>query len=178
MKHIVLLLGCLLVMPTAIHAGELYRWVDKSGKVHYGDAPATEALQVERKKFSSPATQGDEDLPYETRLAQQHFPVMLYKASNCGEPCQQARDFLDKRGIPFTEKTLLTQEEIDDFKKQSGSDQSPTLAVGKAYLKGFQAEAWGSELDIAGYPKTAPYRAPRTPPAAASQVAPANPAAQ
>jgi glutaredoxin len=178
MKRIVLLLGCLLVIPIGIHAGELYRWVDKSGKVHYGDAPATEAVQVERKKFYSPATQGGEDLSYETRRAQQNFPVTLYTASNCIESCQQARNFLNKRGIPFTEKTLLTKEEIDDFKQQSGSDQSPTLAVGKTYLIGFQAEAWGSELDIASYPETAPYRAPKTLPAAASQVAPANPAAQ
>ena len=177
MKHIVLLLGCLLVVPTGIHAGELYRWVDKSGKVHYGDAPATEAVQVERKKFYSPATPGDEDLPYETRLARQSFPVTLYTADNCVEPCQHARDFLNKRGIPFTEKTLLTKEEMDDFKKQSGSDQFPMLAVGKTYLKGFQAGQWGSELDIAGYPKTVPYRAPRKSPAA-SQVAPAKPAAQ
>ena len=164
-------------MPTGIHAGELYRWVDKSGKVHYGDAPATEAVGVERKKLS-PDTPDGEDLPYETRRAQQNFPVVLYTASNCGEPCQQARDFLSKRGIPFAEKTLRTKEEIDDFKQKSDIDHSPTLAVGKTYLEGFQSAQWGSELDIAGYPQTAPYRAPRTLPAAASQVAPANPAAQ
>ncbi|MDE2117392.1 MAG: glutaredoxin family protein [Betaproteobacteria bacterium] len=163
MKRTILLLGCWLAMPIAIHAGELYRWVDKSGKVHYGDAPATEAAQVERKKFFSPATQGNEDLPYETRLARQNFPVTLYTANNCIEPCQHAHDFLNKRGIPYTEKTLLTKEEMDDFKKQSGSDQFPMLAVGKTYLKGFQAEAWGSELDIAGYPKALLYRPPQAP---------------
>lgn len=178
MKHIVLLLGFLLMLPISTHAGELYRWVDKSGKVHYGDAPATDAAQIQRKKFYSPATQGDEDLPYETRLAQQNFPVTLYMASDCSGPCQKGRDFLNKRGIPFTEKILLTQKEIDDFKQQSGTDQVPTLAVGKAYLIGFHAEQWDSELDITGYPKTAPYRAPKMLPAAASQVAPAKPAAQ
>ena len=177
MKRIVLLLGCLLWMQIGSQAGELYRWVDKSGKIHYGDTPAGEAAQVERKKFYSPATQGDEDLPYETRLAQQNFPVSLYVASDCSGPCQQARDFLNKRGIPFTEKTLLTQKEIDDFREQSGTDQVPTLAVGKTYLKSFEAEQWNGELDIVGYPKTAPYRALRMRPVAASQVAPANPAA-
>lgn len=176
MKHMVLLLGCLLVMPTGIHAGELYRWVDKSGKVHYGDAPTAGAEQIERKKFN--VTQDGEEMPYETRLAQRNFPVTLYTAGNCIEPCQHARDFLSKRGIPFTEKTLLTKMEMDDFKKQSGSDQFPTLAVGKTYLIGFQAGQWNSELDITGYPKTPPYRAPNILPAAASQVAPANPAAQ
>ena len=167
MKRTVLLLGCLLMMSIGIHAGELYRWVDKSGKVHYGDAPATEAVQIERKKPPFSATQNGEDLPYETRLAQQNFPVTIYAASNCSEPCQQARDFLSHRGIPFTGKTLLTQKEIDDFRQQSGSDQSPTLAVGRTYLKGFQADEWNRELDIAGYPKTAPYRAPKASPATA-----------
>ncbi len=176
MKRIVLLLGCLLLMPVSIHAGELYRWVDKFGKVHYGDAPTAEAEQIERMKFS--AIYDGEDMPYETRLAQQNFSVTFYAASNCIEPCQQARDFLNQRGIPFTEKALLTQKEIDDFKQQSGSDMSPTLAVGKTYLKGFEAEQWNSELDIAGYPKTASYRSSKTLPAAASQVAPTNPAAQ
>jgi len=161
LKRIVLLFCCLLLMPTGIHAGELYRWVDKSGKVHYGDVPASEAEQIERKKFSSPATQDSEDLPYETRRAQQNFPVTLYTASNCIELCQKARDFLNKRGIPFTEKYLVTQEEINDFIKQSGSDQSPTLAVGKTFLKGFQAEQWNSELDIVGYPKVLLYRPPK-----------------
>lgn len=161
MKHIISLLGCLLGMSIGVHAGELYRWVDKSGKVHYGEAPATEAAQVERKKFYAPATQGGEDLPYETRRAQQSFPVMLYTAGNCTDPCQQARDFLNKRGIPFTEKTLLTQKEVDDFKQQSGSEQAPTLAVGKTYLKGFEAGQWNSELDIAGYPKALLYRPPQ-----------------
>ena len=159
MKRVVLLLGCLMLAPTSNYAGELYRWVDKSGKVHYGDAPASEAVQVERKKFA--VTQDGEDIPYESYLARQNFPVTLYTADNCVEPCQQARDFLDKRGIPFTEKALLTQKDVDDFKQQSGSEQAPTLAVGKTYLKGFEAGQWNSELDIAGYPKTLLYRPPQ-----------------
>jgi len=158
MKRVVLLLGCLMLMPASNYAGELYRWMDKSGKVHYGDVPASEAVQVERKKF---AVKDGEDMPYESYLARQNFPVTLYVADNCVEPCQQARDFLDKRGIPFTEKTLLTQKDLDDFKKLSGSEQAPTLAVGKTYLKGFEPGQWNSELDIAGYPKTLPYRPPQ-----------------
>ena len=176
MKCIVLLLSCLLLMPIGTHAGKLYRWVDKSGKVHYGDAPTAEAAQVERMKFFD--SQEGDDLPYETRRAQQNFPVTLYVTNNCNEPCQQARNLLNKRGIPFGEKMLLTQKEIDDFRQESGSDESPTLVVGKTYLKGFGAEQWNGELDIAGYPRIAPYHVPKALPAAASRVAPANPAAQ
>lgn len=161
MKNIVLLLGCLLLVPTGIHAGELYRWVDKSGKVHYSDAPAGESVPVERKKFSD--TQNGDNLPYESRRAQQSFPVTLYTADNCIAPCEQARDLLNKRGIPFAEKKLLTQKEIDEFRQQSGSNESPVLAVGKAYLSGFEEGQWNSELDIAGYPKALRYRPSQAP---------------
>jgi len=182
MKRIVLLLSCLAMMPSGAQADELYRWVDAQGKVHYGDVPPADATQVTTIKSPAAAATPGEDLPYETRRAQQNFPVTLYVADNCVEACNQARELLGKRGIPFSEKLLITQEDIDAFKALSGSDGVPTLAVGKAFLKGFLAEQWHGELDIAGYPKTAPYRPagvlPASAPAAASQVAPANPAAQ
>jgi len=181
MKRIVLLLSCLAMMPSGAQADELYRWVDAKGKVHYGDVPPADAAQVTTIK--SPAAAAPvEDMPYETRRAQQNFPVTLYAADNCAEACNQARELLKKRGIPFSEKRLQTQEEIDAFKALSGSDSTPTLAVGKTFLKGFLSTQWHGELDIAGYPKTAPYRAPgalpASAPAATSEVAPANPAAQ
>lgn len=174
MKRFVLLV-CLASLSLGVQAGELYRWVDSSGKVHYGDAPPP-GIQVEARKLSGGAMP-DEYLPYETRLARQKFPVTLYVADNCGGPCEQARNLLNNRGIPFSEKLLRTQEEIEEFKKLSGFDSAPTLSVGRVFLKGFQAGQWHGELSIAGYPKTAPYRAPGNP-VAASQVAPANPVAQ
>jgi len=178
MKRIVLLLCCLALMPLGAQADKLYRWVDAQGKVHYGDMPPADAAQVETRKLSD-SVAPNEDLSYETRRAQQNFPVTLYVADNCTEYCDQARKLLSKRGIPFSEKKLVTQEDIDAFKALSGSDSAPTLAVGKIFLKGFMGARWHSELDIAGYPKTAPYRVPRTlpasAPAAASEAAPASP---
>lgn len=153
-----ILCAVLLLAAGCAQADGLYRWVDKDGKVHYGDVPADEATGIEKKKFGSDHAPDNADLPYETRRASESFPVTLYVASNCAEPCQQGRDLLNKRGIPFSEKSLQTRQEIDDFKRQTGSETTPTLAVGKSYLKGFQAEQWQSELNSAGYPKTAPYR--------------------
>lgn len=179
MKGIVLLLSCLTIMSLDAQAGELYRWVDSSGIVHYSDMPPPKTEQAETKRFSS-AGGSDEGLPYETLRAKQNFPVTLYVGPGCGETCDRARSLLSKRGIPFSEKSLKTKEEIEAFKQLSGSDGIPVLAVGKTYLSGFLADRWQSELDIAGYPKTAPYRAPGKPssPDAASAVVPANPAAQ
>lgn len=176
MKRIVLLLGCCAVMSLGVQAGELYRWLDSKGKVHYGDepAPVTGAVLVEPLKFK----EGDSvtDLSYEMHRAQQNFPVTLYVAENCAELCDQARSLLNKRGIQFSEKMLRSNAELDAFRKLSGGESIPTLAVGKNLLQGFLAEQWNSELDIVGYPKIAPYRALKAPAAgeksAAIQVAP------
>lgn len=179
MKRIVWLLAGLAVLHA--QAGELYRWVDDAGKVHYGDAQARDAAknvaESDMVRLSSKPASGEE-LPYQTQQARNKFPVTLYVSDNCGAPCTSARALLNKRGIPYTEKLLNTKAAIDEFRKLSGSDDAPTLAVGNTYLKGYLADAWQNELDVAGYPKAAPYRAlvPATP--AASAVAPAYPFAR
>ena len=167
MKNHFLLAG--LLMLTNVHAGELYRSIDSSGKVYYSDRPLAGSEDVTEVKADKAPTP-DESLPYETQRASQNFPVTLYVAPECGPGCQQARELLNKRGVPFTEKPLMTQEDIEAFRKTSGDGAVPKLTVGKTWLNGFAAEQLNKELDIAGYPKTAPYRPrPATPPAQPEQ---------
>jgi hypothetical protein len=187
MKRIILLLVCLAIMP--VQAGELFRWLDKVGKVNYGDTPPVDAINVERMNFSSDMTQNN-GLPYETRNAMQNFPVTLYVGDGCSELCDQARNLLNKRGVPFSEKVLKTSKDIETFKQLSGiSGVVPVLQVGKNFFKGFLESQWNSELDIAGYAKTASYRqrlleqAPSSPeapvmPAGEGHTNPSEPAAQ
>ncbi len=145
-----LLLGLLLMANTAV--AELYRSIDKDGKVHYSDTPLMDSEDVERLK-SAKEPVPETSFPYETRRAMQNFPVTLYTFPECKSACQQAREFLVARGIPFTEKSLVMQEDIDAFVKASGGGQFPAATVGKTWLKGFLDEQWNNELDIAGYPK-------------------------
>ena len=175
MKAFFLLISMLLVASNSVQAASLYKWTDKDGKVHYGDKPAEDAIKAEQKKFSAPDSSGDDDLSYGSRKAKQDFPVTLYVAPNCGEFCVQARALLNKRGIPFAEKNLVTKEEIDAFKAKTGGNSIPALTVGKSFLGGFEANQWNSELDIAGYPKIAPYGARPKQPVAPAPVPPANP---
>lgn len=181
MRRIVLLMGVLLAVSLSAQAGDLYRWIDEKGKVHYGDVPVPVA-DIEKKKFSD-AAEPDAGQSYATRRAQQNFPVTLYVADNCAEFCKQARELLSRRGIPFAEKNLVTKEEIDAFKAASGSENIPALGVGKNFVNGFNSARWHNELDIAGYPKLVPWR-PRTEPSPAappkgadSEAAPAGNAA-
>jgi len=155
MKTGILLLGLLLL--TGVQAGELYRSIDKDGKVHYGDRPLMDTEDVQELKLGQDPIP-DDSLSYDAQRAKQNFPVTLYTASNGGQVNVQAREFLNKRGIPFTNKVLQTQEDVETFSKASGGNEVPALSVGRTWLKGFQAEQWNKELDFAGYPKTAPYR--------------------
>ena len=158
MNIIILLLACLSSISLNLQAAGLYRWVDSSGAVHYSDVPSPDAEKMDARKFSGTVTPSD-DLPYETRRAQQNFPVTLYTGEGCGDMCDQARNLLKKRGVPFSEKLLRTPQDIEDFKQLSGiNGEGPVLGVGRNFLKGFLDSRWNSELDIAGYPKTAGYR--------------------
>ncbi|MDD5056929.1 MAG: glutaredoxin family protein [Sideroxydans sp.] len=165
-----LFLICTLFLLGNAQAGELYRSIDSSGKVHYSDKPLPASDDVERLK-SGKEPVPDDTLPYETMRAKQNFPVTLYVFPDCSSACQQARDFLNKRGIPFSEVNLITQEDIDSFRKASGSSSAPALLIGKNWLIGFLAEQWNKELDFAGYPKSAPYRAKPAIPAAKTEPA-------
>ena len=175
----ILLLGCLMGLSLLAQAGDLYRWVDANGKPQYGDMPPPGAVMIEQLEFFDEAA-ADAGLPYETRRALKDFPVTLYVADNCIEFCEQARSLLKTRGIPYSEKAVRTQEEVDAFKAAAGDDGVPAMSVGKIFINGFNAERWNSELNIAGYPKTSPYQMPKISPedtAAASAAAPGEPAA-
>jgi glutaredoxin len=92
---------------------------------------------------------------FDTRHAREKNPVVLY-ASACGPICDQASEHLNKRGVPFTIKDPSKEPEIAlELKKLIGTLEVPVILVGKTHQKGFDANAWNSLLDNAGYPKTA-----------------------
>ena len=147
------LLGSLLALLAAVaFAQGAYRWIGKDGRVHYSDeAPPPEAQQVEQKRLD-PSVVGGDEYGYETRRAAADFPVTLYVSAECGNPCETARAYLAKRGIPYSEKRVATPQEIAALKQETESEVTPTLLVGKSVSKGFQEAAWSDLLDTAGYP--------------------------
>ena len=84
--------------------------------------------------------------------------MTLYTAATCVEMCQQARALLNGRGVPFTEKILSTQEDSNELASKLKSEAAiPALFVGQQSFKGYEVAAWNNLLDLAGYPKSAPY---------------------
>lgn len=147
-----------LLACTLAAAQTTYRWIDKTtGQTVFSDQPPPPGVgQVVHQSSSDPVA--DPQLPYATRMAAERFPVTLFTAANCTEVCQQARDLLNGRGVPFSEKILTTQEDTDELAKRLGGEAAiPSLLVGRQSFKGMESGAWNNLLDLAGYPKTAPY---------------------
>lgn len=139
-----------------VQAQSAYRWVDRDGKVHYGDRPPPPAAvrELEEKRIAAPAA--DTTGSYTLRTAQQNYPVTLYVDASCGAACQEGRAYLKKRGIPFSEKSLASDEEIAALQRllQGAELVVPVLQVGEKTSKGFLETGWSVLLDAAGYPAT------------------------
>jgi glutaredoxin len=150
-----LLVLCLALFSVGASA-QAYRWVDSSGRTIISDTPPPgQAKTVKRVGEAAPS--GSEDLPFAVRKARENFPVTLYTAADCVNECKQARDMLNGRGIPFTEKMLQKAEDSAELKALVGDVFVPSLKVGKQSFRGFEAGAYNNLLDLAGYPKTAAY---------------------
>ncbi|HVK54745.1 MAG TPA: glutaredoxin family protein [Burkholderiales bacterium] len=176
-KLLIFTTGMLLAIGV-VHAAEVYRWVDNNGKVHYSDMPPPpSAKDAELKKLGKSSIDFDK-MSYAARDAAKKNPVTLY-ANNCGAPCDDARQLLSKRGIPFaTKNPESSPADADALKKLVGAVEVPVLVVGSnSPVKGFEAGSWSAALDAAGYPKTAlitPDSKAKAPPSpAANKPAPA-----
>ena len=56
------------------------------------------------------------------------------------------------------ERMLGTPKDIEDFTKRFGDAAGiPSMSVGQQTVSGLETGAWNNLLDLAGYPKTAPY---------------------
>lgn len=154
------LLVIILLFSTLATAQTTYRWVDPTtGQTVYSDQPPPPGTKLVVTKAVE--ERNDEpQLPYATRQAVEKFPVTFYSAANCVEACNKARALLNGRGIPFSEKMLKSDEEMTELARILGSEATvPSLTVGQQNFKGFESNAWNNLLDLAGYPKSAPYGA-------------------
>ncbi|MGH8668612.1 MAG: DUF4124 domain-containing protein [Burkholderiales bacterium] len=161
---------------TALTAGaqQIYRWTDDKGRVHITDTPPpSSAKNVEKKgaaaaRSSGSAAAAPAPTPYELAQAIKNFPVTLYTSPTCSEPCVNARTVLNQRGVPFKEVQVWDEQTNADLKQASGSNEVPTLVVGRSVHVGFLHSAYDALLDSARYPRegavAARTQAPPAPP--------------
>lgn len=148
-----LLIGAL-ACAASVQAQPVYRVVGPDGKVTFSDrAPETTAPGARTSSTAQAAAGTDTAaLPYALRQVVQRFPVTLYTGSTCA-PCDSARSLLVARGVPFTERTVGTSEDVEALEKLSGKSNLPFATIGGQQLEGFSETDWSQYLDAAGYPK-------------------------
>src|ERR1700754_2768643 len=78
----------------------VYRWVDHDGKVHFSDTPPPQDAQNASQRTLGGGYTESHAMPYATQMAVKRNPVTLFVATDCGAPCDGARDLLSRRGIP------------------------------------------------------------------------------
>jgi glutaredoxin len=157
-------------MPLA--AAQLYQWKDAQGRTVYSDQPPPPSIRnAQQRSFKGSFIEGGES--YAARTAREKYPVTLY-ASACGVPCDQARQLLSERGIPYSSKDPQASPEARaELQKLTGQLRVPVLMVGSDRIDGFETGQWQSALDRAGYPKSAQPSRPPAAPAATPAPEPA-----
>ncbi|GHU45653.1 hypothetical protein AGMMS50289_17300 [Betaproteobacteria bacterium] len=152
LPHIILAVFCMALGFAA--SAQTYRWTDPvTDQTMYSDsAPPGNAKNVVRISVAGTAIGDTSDLPFATRNAVEKYPVVLYTSASC-ESCALARNLLNQRKVPFTEKSLQNEADKAELAKLVGDAFVPSVTVGRQKVRGFDAAAYDSTLDLAGYPK-------------------------
>jgi glutaredoxin len=142
-----------LAAPMVMAQG-VYRIVGPDGRVTYSDQPPAPNANAKPVTGLSGAATGSAtaQLPAALRKAANQYPVTLYTGDECA-PCISGRNMLNARGIPYAEKTITSDDDVDAIKRLSGGSSLPLLTIGGQQIKGFSATEWNQFLDAAGYPK-------------------------
>ena len=130
---LILLLGLVWQPVTA----GIYRWVDGSGEVHFGDAPPrrTEAQRLEPRINSyQPVLRAP--LSAEPGVPSRSTRVVMYSTRWCGY-CKQARAYFRKAGIRFTEHDIEHSSSARLAYDRLGGRGVPLILVGDQRMSGF-----------------------------------------
>lgn len=145
-------LAALALIGAPVQAQQVYKSVGPDGRVTFSDRSPVDSLAPPTGARTTTSVSGGPALPYELRQVAARFPVTLYTGGDCA-PCASARNLLVARGVPFTERTVNTNEDIDALKRLSGATSLPFGTIGGQQLSGFSDVEWTQYLDAAGYPK-------------------------
>jgi glutaredoxin len=151
-----------------------YKVVAPDGSVTYTDRPPADAAAKvtelgKRTVVAEPTPGPVAALPLEMRQLSARFPVTLFTATECS-PCDRGRDLLRQRGIPYTERTIVSNDDITTLERTVGGRTVPSLTVGGQALSGYSQGDWTAYLDAAGYPRESRLPASWAPPAATPLV--------
>lgn len=132
-----------------------YKVVNPDGSVTYTDRPPVSSnvrvTQINRAGTRQQRAQ-EIALPPELRSVVQRHPVTLYSSADC-VACAAGRKYLQQRGVPYTEKSVLTEDDAAALLKLTGARTVPAITIGAQPVRGWSEPDWAAFLDVAGYPR-------------------------
>ena len=137
------LLIALLTALTGTAHGQLYKWVDENGKVHYGDSPPDDAdlRRINGNVSSFAGVSVEPFVPGSPAASARQRRVVLYSTSWCGY-CKQAAAHFRRQGIPFSERDIeKSASAAREFRRLEGRGV-PVILVGDRRMNGFDATAF------------------------------------
>ena len=148
--YLIAIQAIIMLAMSGLHAQQVYKSVDKQGRVTYSEAPPAPSTG---DKLVGDSAGSNASLPYALQQVVSRYPVTLYASAECA-PCINARIMLTQRGVPFTERTVTSNEDIEAYKRLNGDTSLPMATIAAQQLKGYEETEWSKYLDAAGYPKT------------------------
>jgi glutaredoxin len=132
---------CLLLLLVTTAGGQVYKWTDENGKIHFGDRPpveaATEQVEIKENTVAGPATaeQSNSEKKSETKKAR-NKRVTIYVTKRCGY-CKQAIAYFRKKGIRYSKYDVETSAKGKRDYKKLGRGGVPIIKIGDKTMRGF-----------------------------------------
>lgn len=135
MKYIILVM---LFLVSVASTAEIYKWVDKNGRVHYSDSnntPEKEAVETVKLKINTYTHTSFEKTEVFTER------VVMYSASWCGY-CKKARKYFRANRIPFVEYDIERNKQAYRRYKKLGAKAVPVILYKGQRMNGFTVEGF------------------------------------
>ena len=131
-------------------ATNVYECIDAAGQTTFSDhcPPGTRKKET---RFQTSASDLSGEEKTEKSEKNTDGSVILYAVEHC-DACDLVRNFLKTRNIPFTEKNVTGDMELQkELREKSGSATVPFTQIGGRKLRGYDSYALSDAIIAAGY---------------------------
>lgn len=133
-----LLLGLALVAGASDAHGEIYKWVDDQGNLHFGDRRPNTA---DSEEMELPAINTYESVTYDTTAFDFGQRVIMYSTDWCGV-CKRAKKYFKSNNIAFTEYNIDKNAKAKQRYNALGATGVPVILYGNQRMNGFSEAAF------------------------------------
>lgn len=131
MKRLMMIVTGLFIATTCF-GGEIYKWIDDQGKLHFGDKKpqqkSTEEVKLKINTYTS--------VSYNEASFDSGDRVVIYTTPGCTY-CKKAKQYFSSHNIAYTEYDISRDINARKRFRDMGGRGVPVILVGKKRMNGF-----------------------------------------